>query len=338
MKHKEYGRIDSFRILAALLVIAAHYPVFLSFNTTLDYTYTRIIARIAVPFFFVSSAFFLFNNNLKSTQTKDKVFAFMKRNLKYYILCIIIYLPFNFIGGSYKQWSDIHLLLQQFLWNGTFYHLWFFMGSLVGAYVAWLLLKTFNLKSSIFFAGVLYVIGLFGDSYYGFIFQTPIISTFYDGIFFVFESTRNGIFMAPIFFVLGAYIARKIQRNKLVFHMSDLIISSIALLLEGIILYQFHIVRSDIHNTMYISLIPFTYSLFTFFVAKEKPRNVVWRNTSLYMYILHPMIIIVMQKILLGILGNTMVFYIILCALSFGISYGLARIEKFNQLINKITA
>ncbi|OCN04399.1 hypothetical protein A4S06_11305 [Erysipelotrichaceae bacterium MTC7] len=337
MKHTEYGRIDYFRIVAALLVIAAHYPVFQSLDPTLDYAYTRIIARIAVPFFFISSAFFLFKHI--DSQTSSRVHQFMKTNIKYYILCIIIYLPFNFIGGSYANWTNIKTLLQQFLFNGTFYHLWFFVGSAVGAWIAWLFLKTFNIKSSLFFTTLLYLIGMFGDSYYGLIKNIPVLAGFYDIIFQVFDTTRNGLFMAPVFFVLGALLAKQSRQHKIKASYFDILICFVTFVTEGLLVYKLQWIRSDINNTMYLSLLPFSYCLFRFLIAKTKPRNVQLRNISLYMYILHPMIIIGMQKVLrFSFMQNTLIFYIILCLLTFLISYGLARITKFNQLVSKITS
>lgn len=49
-------------------------------------------------------------------------------------------------------------------------------------------------------AGLLYLVGVGGDSYYGFTVAVPVLKTLYDGIFLVFSYTRNGLFFAPSFF------------------------------------------------------------------------------------------------------------------------------------------
>ncbi|HBA96906.1 MAG TPA: hypothetical protein DCZ23_02250, partial [Lachnospiraceae bacterium] len=58
-KDKYYTGIDNFRLAAALLVIAIHTSLFKSFSETGDFIFTKIIARVAVPFFFMASGFFL---------------------------------------------------------------------------------------------------------------------------------------------------------------------------------------------------------------------------------------------------------------------------------------
>ena len=55
---KEYGGIDIFRIIAAILIVAIHTSPLSSINSTADFLFTRIIARVGVPFFFMTSGFF----------------------------------------------------------------------------------------------------------------------------------------------------------------------------------------------------------------------------------------------------------------------------------------
>lgn len=59
MKTKDYAGIDFFRIIAALLIITIHTSPLLTYSETGDFILTRILARIAVPFFLMTSGFFL---------------------------------------------------------------------------------------------------------------------------------------------------------------------------------------------------------------------------------------------------------------------------------------
>ena len=54
-----YGGLDLFRIFAALMVIAIHTSPLASFHDSADFFLTRILARIAVPFFFMVTGFIL---------------------------------------------------------------------------------------------------------------------------------------------------------------------------------------------------------------------------------------------------------------------------------------
>lgn len=64
-------------------------------------------------------------------------------------------------------------------------------------------------------ASILYIIGLFGDSYYGIVKSVSCLNGFYNLIFQLTDYTRNGIFFAPIFFVLGGYISDNQNRLSL---------------------------------------------------------------------------------------------------------------------------
>ncbi len=59
MKTESLGGFDRFRVPAALLVIAIHTGPLLSLNGEANYLLTDILARIAVPFFFSVSGWFL---------------------------------------------------------------------------------------------------------------------------------------------------------------------------------------------------------------------------------------------------------------------------------------
>ena len=56
---KQLGGLDYFRIAAACLVIAIHTAPMSSFSNEADFILTGIIARVAVPFFFMVTGQFL---------------------------------------------------------------------------------------------------------------------------------------------------------------------------------------------------------------------------------------------------------------------------------------
>ena len=58
-KTKEYAGIDVFRVVAAVMVAAIHISPVASYNELADMALTKIAARTAVPFFFMTTGFFL---------------------------------------------------------------------------------------------------------------------------------------------------------------------------------------------------------------------------------------------------------------------------------------
>lgn len=59
-------------------------------------------------------------------------------------------------------------IIKDIVFDGTLYHLWYLPASIIGASIAYFLVKRLGLKYSLVITIVIYVIGMFGDSYYGF--------------------------------------------------------------------------------------------------------------------------------------------------------------------------
>ena len=86
--NKNYTGIDYFRFIAALLIIAIHTSPLGSFSETGDFMLTRIIARVAVPFFFMTSGFFLIS---RYTCNAEKLGAFIKKTtLIYGVISLVV--------------------------------------------------------------------------------------------------------------------------------------------------------------------------------------------------------------------------------------------------------
>ena len=96
---KEYTGIEYFRIVAALLVIAIHTSPLSSVSGTGDFILTRVAARTAVPFFFMTSGYFLIS---RYSRDAEKLVRFVKHTMLVYGASIILYLPVNLYNGSFR--------------------------------------------------------------------------------------------------------------------------------------------------------------------------------------------------------------------------------------------
>ena len=67
--------------------------------------------------------------------------------------------------------------------------------------------RKWGLKKVLVITSVLYIVGLFGDSYYGIASEIPFLKNLYAEIFDILDYTRNGVFFAPVVFVLGGAAA-----------------------------------------------------------------------------------------------------------------------------------
>ena len=202
-KNESYSGIDYFRFIAALLIVAIHTSPLSSFSETGNFIFTRIVSRVAVPFFFMTSGFFLIS---RYTCNAEKLEAFIKKTTLIYGVAILLYIPINVYNGYFKMDNLLPNIIKDIVFDGTLYHLWYLPASIIGAAIAWYLVKKIHYRKAFLIASVLYIIGLFGDSYYGIVKSVSCLNGFYNLIFQLTDYTRNGIFFAPIFFVLGGYL------------------------------------------------------------------------------------------------------------------------------------
>lgn len=297
--------IDYFRMAAAILVVAIHTSPLLSFNETGDFILTRIAARIAVPFFFMVSGFLLFGRNAEGRERngeKKRIYEFLIRTLKLYIIAIVLYLPLNIYMGYFnKEFIFINLIKDIFI-NGTIYHLWYLPAAITGAVLTWVCINRLGYKKAFIVTLGLYLIGIFGDSYYKSIAAIPRGQDFYKFLFQFFDYTRNGLFFAPLFFIMGGLAGKRksVLKPRLLW---ILFMGSMAfMLVEGLLLRHFKIQR---HDSMYFMLIPTMYFLFQLLISEEGKGNLrrktnntkPFRKISMVIYLIHPWVIVGIRMI-----------------------------------------
>ncbi len=178
-KREEYAGIDKFRIVAAIMIIAIHTSPLVSISHEADFVLPRIIARVAVPVFFMCTGYFLIHGCIEPQENRKRIFfRFLTKTGLLYGAAILIYLPVNIYSGYFKEKSIIPTLVKDLIFDGTFYHLWYIPASIIGFMLVYGLLTRLNLKVVAAISFILYLIGLFGDSYYGISEKFDVINSF----------------------------------------------------------------------------------------------------------------------------------------------------------------
>lgn len=320
--------LDIMRLVASILVIAIHTYPLTFISETLDYAFTRVLFRIAVPLFLLITGYYILPRVLED---KNKLIDYTKKIFKLYLISILIYLPINIYNHYFTDFNILNFLKDIFL-NGTFYHLWYFPALILGTWLVYLLLKTEKNKLTTTVVFLLYLIGLFGDSYYGLVANTWV-SKFYDIIFNIFSYTRNGLFYAPIFLYMG-YTFKSIKNEiSIKTNIALIIVFACLMLIEGMLLYSYNIPR---HTSMYLFLIPLSYFLFNITIYHTGGSNKKIRNIASWIYILHPLFIIIIRilaKILhLNILiDNSLIMFILVTLSTVTFTIILETIKKHLQ-------
>ena len=327
-KQKNYVWLDRFRLIAALLVIAIHTSPLTSFSGEADFFFTRVLARIAVPFFLMVTGFFF-------PSDPDKLRKSLKKLCLLYGAAILLYLPLGFYAGHYRSlyFTDA---LRMLLFDGSFYHLWYFPAAITGMIIVFALKRVLKLRRVCVISVVLYVIGLFGDSYFGLAEKLPPVKAAYEAMFRLFSYTRNGIFMAPVFLVLGILI-RKYGRKRL--HRSTLrytlcLLGSFACMTAEA--FTLHNLRLQRHDSMYVFLLPVMVSLFLLLLSLPEtaaPRKAAIASAAMWIYLLHPAFIVLVRAAakLLHLTGflvdNSLIHYLAVSILSVAAGFALSFLQ-----------
>ena len=338
-----YGWLDRFRIIAALAVIAIHTSPLDTFHEGADFFLTRVLARIAVPFFFMVTGHFVVAGFLPSgkaapsTKSMVRFRKFLAKTSMLYLFCIILYLPVGIYAGHYKDMS-VGVLLRMLFFDGTFYHLWYFPACIMGVALVYLLSRFLSLGAMTAVSAVLYAIGLLGDSYYGLVETVPALEAFYGFLFQISSYTRNGLFLAPLFLVLGAWMAGAAQgqggrdlSEKRLFLCSLFALSFALMTGEAFLLRHFQFQR---HDSMYLLLVPVMLFLYRFLLCIPVKSDRAFRTASTWIYVLHPAFIVVVRGIAkpLGLTGllvdNSLVHYLAVSFLSVAAAFAMVWLQN----------
>lgn len=332
-ENKSYTGIDYFRLIAALLIIAIHTSPLASYSETGDFILTRVIARLGVPFFFVTSGFFLISRYAYDTK---KLRAFVKKTALIYGAAILLYIPINIYNGYFTMDNLLPNIIKDIVFDGTLYHLWYLPASILGAAIAWYLVRKLNYPKAFAAASLLYLIGLLGDSYYGIAERIPGLSGFYELIFQISDHTRNGIFLAPVYFLLGGFIADRRKDLTCKTSILGFAVSFGLMFAEAMLLRHFGVQR---HDSMYVFLLPAAYFLFHWLLHFRGKRRAGLSTVCLIIYIIHPMVIVAIRlfaKLLhlqALLIDNSIVHYLAVCTAS--VAGGAVITILWNRFIRK---
>lgn len=318
---KQTGGLDYFKLAAAFLVVAIHTSPLSFFSDDADFVLTRIIARLAVPFFFMVTGYFTLGD-------RRPLQPVLKKTLLLYLGAILLYFPVNLYAGHFAG-AGVSDVLRLLVFDGTYFHLWYLPALITGLALVWLLRRRLTDGHILILAVLLYCAGLAGDSYYGFTEAVPGLSAAYGFGFSLFTYTRNGIFFAPVFLIMGAWLKGRETRLSSVGCAAGFILSLLAMTAEGVTLHRLDVQR---HDSMYALLPLCMFFLFRLLLSIEVKPVRAFRTISMWVYLIHPLMILVVRGAarILGLTGllvdNSLLHYAAVCGLSAGFAAVLRQL------------
>lgn len=316
LQAKKWPALDCFRLVAAIAVAAIHTSPLQSLSPQADTWLCRVLARLAVPFFFMITGYFLAQKGWRGTG------RFLKRTAFLYGAAVLLYLPLNWYAGGFGFAEGA----QKLLLTGTFYHLWYLPAVLLGVPLARLLCRP-GLRIGLPVAAALYLVGLAGDSWYGIAAGLPWLKAPLDAVLWLGGGyTRNGLFFAPLFILLGA-AARPVKARWAV---PGLVAALAAMSGEAALLRG---VGSPKHDSMYLLLPVCAVCLFGLLLGQNRGRRQRAAQTAGLVYILHPWCIVLVRGAAKALrctpllVENSLVHFAAVTALSLAVSAALAALQ-----------
>ena len=292
-KYKQYPAVDLGKYICALLVVAIHTYPFIDISPSFHLFFLSTICRLAVPFYFVCSSFFLFRKirgpQIKDGSAKQIITAYLKRIGILYLIWAVIFIPYTLYDYSKVGFSIGGLLgwIRNFLLNGSYYHLWFLPALMLATVIVWWLYKRKGLLQTLLVCLALYGVGWLLNVFGPFWETLPGVKIVYGFYMQLFGTARNGIFFAPMFVALGLMLSRTGKPN-LKASATGFAISFFCLILE-VTLYAALDVLSE-QTCIDLFLIPATYFLFVLLTRISLPNKPVYRQMrqdSTLIYVSH---------------------------------------------------
>ncbi len=340
MKITQKAGIDIGKLLAAISVVYIHVPMLLTYSNEVNY-WAMLLTRWAVPFFFVASAFFLFEklNQQAPQQRKQTVLKYCKNIGKIWAVWTAVYLIYDILNVIFVRkilLNSVGMLLwylktsaRAIVFDGISGHLWYLPATVAATLIVCFLRKKLRSKGVAVIVSLLFFIGLCGNTY-KFLIPAPLTGI-YTKLISVIVSTRNGLFWAPLPVLIGSLLSDNKEKLQ---KLSQKTVGICFLILFALMLCEGAVVKAFTESydnlDMWITTVPLAVCIFVLFYNKDckisSKNALAMRNMSLTVYLVHPMVIYILSAVaqlasLASLYDASAVYYLITLACSLGIAY-----------------
>ena len=307
-----YGMVDVLRLVFAIAVMMIHTRALESISKDLWIATSMGICRLAVPFFFIASGYFLYTRIQSPKEPKTT----LKRLLILYAAWVLIesITLFPIVLNILKM--PLIAIVVRFLLIGITGSLWYIASLIITIFIIAPLLKKDKILPLLIIGLILYLFGACVDTYYG-LFVKTAIGPLIKGYNAIFMLPQVGINESMLFISLGVLI-NKYKLNERIKNSGLLsIIFIIILLVETFILNKNGIAKDA---NMYLS--PIIAAPLIFIWAINYNKNIrariskTCREYSVGLYCSHQIIALWLGMFVPMLFANTVVRFILTLCLS----------------------
>lgn len=317
----EYNYIDYLKVFFAITIVLHHICISCRINN-MFISIINFITQIAVPYYFVASAFFLFKQEL----SKEKIIRYIKRILTLYFFWTITLLPFRIpniidIGLDFKE-LILYILkyIRVILFIGE-YQLWYLIGT-IWALLMILILQKIKFSKKMIAITALAMFILMQIINLEILPYNIVLATLWKIYFVVFGTTRNGVFVGFIYMTIGLIIAQSNKLQKLNSRILGII--SIVTLVMGYILYG---IAYSV-EAWFVPVIVACVFLWSINMESKEKENTVAKTARKYSTLVYVSHMTVLESVLRIGKMNIVVECIIVLGLTFVVSWIITRLSQ----------
>lgn len=229
---KRYDSCDLMKFIFSILVFGMHINLFRDVSTTASHIW-RLFAQGGVPFFFISSSFFLFRKQDEDGRIeREALIKYLHRVACLYLVWFIINLPSVAYESVFLKGigsiSTYTFLLKTALLSSTYTGSWFMLSCMFSALVMFTLSKYFNSNKILLITFPLFLCCMLGRM------PSELLPAAVERVLSAFMFPLN-IFTGLFYFAIGKFIAEHQERMEKIplSHSVGLCIGSYALLFAG---------------------------------------------------------------------------------------------------------
>lgn len=278
---------DYLKIVLSLIILLRHVGQIIYQQDTVFYSvWTRWLSPVGVPCFFIISSFLFYRKEV----TQRNLMKRICRILKLYIVWTLVYLPYHILMILNDD-ENLIRYIQSIFFEGSNFHLWYLPALIVGFLIVDVLIRFLGKGKTLIFSIILYIVGYVIENF-NFIFNnTTGVKIIVEWYLKLFCTTRNGIFFAPIYIMVGYFVANSsMQLNK------KLRIQCFVIVILGLILQYFESKIAGINMLLSCVITGSALVVISLNIVGRKGRvqNII-RYMSELIYFIHPWVIFIVS-------------------------------------------
>ncbi len=320
---RSYAAVDYMKLFCAFLVVCIHAEPFDKMGL-IDNVFS-VLTRIAVPFFFVFTAFFF---SLKPVSWK-RCLGYIKRIFIMYLSWSVLYFAARWLLNGAPDEN----MLYRFFVSG-YQHLWFLQACIVSVLLMTAILTLFRKngdKALLIISSVLFVFGCLISTYSPLTTRLGVFKALYDSPVIHFTGTRNGIYYGLFFFAMGRRLAVKEKHPPLKVSLAGAAFSFVLLGAEGLLAVR--VLHTD-QTILWLSTAPLVFFICSACLDLRIKSNSLCaasafiRKCSTGIYLVHMLILLILETHITNGIALTAAVFLLSFAVSAAYYAALFRIKK----------